>query len=587
MERKMEDRVMELMTQLESIHLHRPSDLHHSTSSKTQNTNSFSENLLQDYGSERCSKSLRSSFVEDSYPSNGLTTTCNQEGWEMRWTAGYGRYLITSRNITAGEVIFREKPLLLVPKVASDPLCLACLKTLDHKGCRCSTCGILLCSPDCPGGSHGAQECCLLSRLGLKSAPLNGRDVKELHALVGPLRALLLATESSAAREALSLLQSHKEKRMKLPIGRFVEDRIVKTLRSRLGLKVESEIIHHLCGVLDTNAFEVTLENGGRARAISVLASFLNHSCLPNAQRWYTQGHMTVRASVDILKGSPILINYTQTLWGTIARATHLSSCKMFTCQCKRCLDPMELGSHMSSVACRECQEMMTPPETPRRPWLCPNCGTSTDGSAIEALVRAGAVALGRLTSDDLQGMTSSLTHFSRMLGQNHYIVAQVKYALVQAIMKRPLKDVNFTDLAQVVDLTKELLKLAACIEPGLTRFRGLLLYDQTRAEAEVIDRCSSSRGDTNPEVRDSSLKDITASNPTETSTNPLQTLLYQAAECEYILQYDPLLQEVMELTRQLRWRMESDGSVMTSNATPGSNPGRHCGASKSHSSLE
>lgn len=427
---------MALKTPLES--LHRPSGLHYTTRSKGHDGYTFSDCLRQEYSSERFSKSLRSSFVEDNYQTTG--SSGSHESWEARWEACYGRYLVASRDIVTGEVIFQEEPLLVVPKAGSEPACLACLKTLNHEKCWCSLCGAPLCSPGCPGGSHGAQECSLLSRLGFGAAPLSEVDVRDLNALLGPLRAILLIEESSAAKEAFFALQSHKERRLKLPIGRFVDEHIVKKFKTRLGLDVDPEVIRHLCGVLDTNAFEVGLENGSRGRAVFVKASLLNHSCLPNAQRWFLQGKMTLRASLDIPKGAPILINYTQALWGTHARATHLSRCKMFTCKCKRCLDPMELGSHMSSIACRECQGFMVPPNDPQSPWQCQTCGTGVNASAIEAMVRAGAVALSHLTSGDLHDLTSSLSHLSRMLGHTHYIVAQVKYALVQAVMNHPLK---------------------------------------------------------------------------------------------------------------------------------------------------
>ncbi|XP_042235023.1 SET domain-containing protein SmydA-8-like [Homarus americanus] len=457
----------------------------------------------------------------------------------IRWSPLYGRYLVAGRDIAAGEVILQEQPLLIVPKAGSEPTCLACMKPLKHDWFGCNKCSGPMCSPHCDGNCHGTEECNLLRRLSLKEAPQVEILIKELSIILGPLRALLLIERSPAVKNIFLAFQSHKDERKKMQIGRFVEH-IAAVMHTHLGLDLKSEAIHHLCGVLDTNAFEVTLDNIRRGRAIFVAASMMNHSCIPNAQRWYSDGKMTVRAAIDIPKGAPVLINYTQALWGTRARNAHLSGCKMFTCQCKRCSDPTELGTHMSSVPCRECSSNTMPPSDPRSPWKCQVCGTSTSASAIEAMVRAAAVALSRMSRDDAEAITSTLSHLSRMLGNTHYVVAQVKYVFVQTIMKLPLKGVSSADLTRVLEVTTELMKLTAWVEPGVTRFRGLLLYDQTRVLVELLERNMAGEEEASH---------LTAASHPHTA----QALLSQAAECAHLLQYDPLLLDVMQLIQELR----------------------------------
>ncbi|KAK3872287.1 hypothetical protein Pcinc_022620 [Petrolisthes cinctipes] len=428
-------------------------------------------------------------------PLHHITTIHDHQKMDIKWTPHYGRYMVASRDISAGEVLLREAPLLVLPKLDSNPTCLSCLKRLKHEDwCGCGGCGGPLCHPHCPGSNHMAEECSLLRRLDLRKAPHIDALLKELNILIGPLRLLLLMQESLSARDILLSLESHKEKRPKMAIGNFIQEYILGGLRSRLGLEVNPDTVHHVCGILDTNAFEVSLDEGDRGRALCVLASMMNHSCLPNAQRWYSEGQIVVQASRDIAEGCPILINYTQTLWGTQARATHLSTFKMFLCKCERCADPTELGSHLSSVRCRECDDdLLVPLAESRDHWRCRGCGVGVDSGTVEIMVRAGAGALSKLREADITTASLILEHLKKVLGHSHYMVMQAKQALLHAIvMNSKLQDLASEDLKKAVYLSQDLLDLTFLVEPGLTRLRGLLLYLLAEAHTELLGRGES-----------------------------------------------------------------------------------------------
>lgn len=51
-------------------------------------------------------------------------------------------------------------------------------------------------------------------------------------------------------------------------------------------------------------------------------------------------------------RGTDITTMYTHMLWTTQARREHLRNTKYFSCQCQRCADPMELGTHISALRC-------------------------------------------------------------------------------------------------------------------------------------------------------------------------------------------------------------------------------------------
>lgn len=66
------------------------------------------------------------------------------------------RYLVSSRDLKAGEMVLREQPLMVGPRVDSLPACLECLTLLYPTLSRCPTCQV---APLCAQCSHTPIEC--------------------------------------------------------------------------------------------------------------------------------------------------------------------------------------------------------------------------------------------------------------------------------------------------------------------------------------------------------------------------------------------------------------------------------------------
>lgn len=62
-----------------------------------------------------------------------------------------------------------------------------------------------------------------------------------------------------------------------------------------------------------------------------------------------------VRTAVAVTKGATLFTSYAHTLDPTLLRREHLHLSKFFECDCARCADPTELGTHMSSLKCTKC----------------------------------------------------------------------------------------------------------------------------------------------------------------------------------------------------------------------------------------
>lgn len=81
-----------------------------------------------------------------------------------------------------------------------------------------------------------------------------------------------------------------------------------------------TELVQHVCGVLDVNSFEVRggmglSGQGMRLRGVYTEAALMAHDCVDNVHLSVDDNFvMTVRASIDIPRGQPILYNYTDPL---------------------------------------------------------------------------------------------------------------------------------------------------------------------------------------------------------------------------------------------------------------------------------
>ena len=85
---------------------------------------------------------------------------------------------------------------------------------------------------------------------------------------------------------------------------------------------------------------------------------------------------MLVDATVHIEDGEQILTSYKNPLLGSVSRRTHFPRIWYFDCECRRCCDPRELGSHMSTIRCLMCPGMMVPshPLSYHSPSQCDQC---------------------------------------------------------------------------------------------------------------------------------------------------------------------------------------------------------------------
>ncbi|XP_049799871.1 SET domain-containing protein SmydA-8-like [Schistocerca nitens] len=374
-----------------------------------------------------------------------------------------GRYLVATRDLKAGELLLKEQPVAVGPRAGGgrSPLCLGCWRRLPAPPPTCPRCSA---APLCPGGS--CQH-----------------DDSEL-----PLRCLLLAAARPDNWRQLLQLEAHAERRGPgTAVWSHNDATVVQPLKEAGLLRESEETCQRVCGVLDVNSFEVRAPHGGhdQLRAVYARAALMAHDCVANTHLAVDDNFvMTVHAALPIPKGAAVCFNYTNVLQGTAERREHLLEGKYFECGCARCRDPTELGTHLSSLRCPRCRKgLVCALQDQPNVWRCCDCGRSFCGGmarcalwcardAVEAALEA-AEAEGE--SGGARVLEAALRRLGRSLAPDHA-------AATGAQLPRKL-------LARQVQLCRGLLPLLAVVEPGISRLRGIALYELQGPLAELARR--------------------------------------------------------------------------------------------------
>lgn len=410
-----------------------------------------------------------------------------------------GRYLVATRDLKPGEMVISETPLVLGPRAVTIPLCLACYKPADGKF-SCPKCGWPMCNPGCAKSQVHEPECVLTASRGSPlQMPSNCYNKPHpIYEVVTILRCLYLKQASLPKWKKLRELEAHEEPRKK--DGRFDKDMstMVRVIREFLRIPdtvFSDQEILDVCGVLLVNAHEVPFPiTQVPVQALYANISLLEHSCINNASKHFDGDfRVVVRAAVNIKKGEHISINYSEPTWGTANRQLHLAETKYFTCKCARCRDPTELDTMFSSIRCPQCtaeQGGYLVPTDPgagpgsRADWTCIVCNKTQPHSFVDAVVQSIGEELVMLEKGSIEACQAFIRKHSQNLHPNHYYLQDIKLALCQMIGQsatgqgHEIFNLSEKELVYKQKIGLELLEVANRISPGISRLRGVILYE-------------------------------------------------------------------------------------------------------------
>ncbi|XP_075168852.1 SET domain-containing protein SmydA-8-like isoform X2 [Haematobia irritans] len=326
--------------------------------------------------------------------------------------------------------------------------------------------------------------------------------LKKYPGTYGLLKCLLLYEnpESREYFEAMVRMQSHLEKRRKSIIWQEHSKEIIQPLIESNILKgleiidrLNEDFLQHICGIWDVNSYEIRAPDSGAMRGLYLNASMIAHNCQPNSNQAIDgQYQMKIYANRDIAKEATITVSYTNVLLGTEERQHILHEGKYFLCTCERCEDPTELGSHMSSLICRQCagrnDEGYVVRDRTAHTWKCLKCSHIVNPEQVENILEKAKEELYH-SMDDLRRLEYLLVKLNSLLHRNHYIIVDIKQNIaniLRSIIRSSLQRPGRRLYERKIGLCQELVMLLHIIQPGVSRLKAIALYEMATASAEL-----------------------------------------------------------------------------------------------------
>ncbi|XP_014098807.1 SET domain-containing protein SmydA-8 isoform X1 [Bactrocera oleae] len=420
----------------------------------------------------------------------------------VRRNSLYGRYLIAESDTKANELLVEELPLVHGPKCNGPIVCLECYAPLNLESLsdqRCSKCNWPLCSNCSDRGAsyHYSWECSVFSQAKAKFylVQCDAKGCPQLDCIT--VLRVLLAKESDPDRweREIAPMEYHNEERRKMVDvwnADFVN--IAQYLRGpcRLAERFSEYLIMQTVGILEVNAFEARTTLGYTLRCLYPITGILAHNCVPNTFRTIhpSEGFkIRLRAMCNLDEGQQLQHSYTYTLNGTSQRQEHLKTGKFFTCECKRCKDPTELGTNFSTFKCSKCEDgwlLSTNPLDSSCCWKCTLCTFQTSNNAIQKALSVIQSEVATLQAMDpspqkLQETEKLMRKYRVVLHPLHFIQIGLRQNLIEMygrVAEYELSELPDVMLEHKEELCRQVLHVLDVFEPGLSRARAMILYD-------------------------------------------------------------------------------------------------------------
>ncbi|XP_044006952.1 SET domain-containing protein SmydA-8-like [Aphidius gifuensis] len=401
-----------------------------------------------------------------------------------------GRHYIATRKLKQGEIIVKElKALISGPQFGTFPVCLGCYDILSADNSKaCDKCGWPLCK-NCK--DHGEECEFTINYRGEKVVISDFGLPHPTYKCICVVRALALRKSDPNAYQKLMNLQGNYNE--DIATEEFIE--VANFVKRFFKIEdIDVKEIAKIVGILQINGHEVPTTEPHHV-AVYDIASYFEHNCQANCSKSFTNdGGIIIKTALPISKGEHITMCYTDPLWGVTNRRHHLKQTKYFDCNCERCQDPTEFGTHFNSLKCTngDCGGSMLPStfliiDKNKPDYVCQKCKTSLSVDNVEDKLEKIGIELAEMKKNDIEVCKKFLNKYSKQLHDNHYYMVDVKMALSQIIGLQDggLPAVNDDIINEKISLCKKLDELIQILAPAENRIRGLLLYEAHAAIAE------------------------------------------------------------------------------------------------------
>ena len=344
--------------------------------------------------------------------------------WRVGMVEGAGRGLFASRNISAGEVVLKDWPVVEGPLPdAGDHVCVVCLG--GEEVVQCSLCTLPVCKGRQRGCSNQHKKECdvMVEKPDIKTI---SRD--HLYTIVAVLRLLWEMERDPNMRQLLEPLMDHKETIM-MDEGKQV---VVRFLTTR---NHDEELVWRCLGLLQTNGVTSHSSSGvATGHGLYPVFSITNHHCIANTRHATRDDTFCLLAVVEIKAGQEITTCYKSSSLGSIVRRPPFRQLWNFDCSCSRCSDPTELGTQASAIKCPDsrCPGHCLPVECLNytSDWKCDKCSKLlTADQAID--ITETVQKLYKQGGNGVEDLEKTLEKIQDKVHSRHYIAMQVKRMLM------------------------------------------------------------------------------------------------------------------------------------------------------------
>jgi len=270
----------------------------------------------------------------------------------------------------------------------------------------------------------------------------------------------------------------HNEDRVKDPeLWNLYRDNVNKYLKI-CGQEFSDEDVDRAVGLLWTNSFACA---SGGGQAIFPTFSFASHSCQPNcAHSVFPNKTLALQAKDTIKAGEEFTISYISTLQGLLKRRAKLRDKWFFECSCARCKDPLEGGSHASTLLCQVCKTpdaFVTSSNSldPKAHWNCSKCPQKLQPEDINKVENRIAETMQTLSPSSMAEFESFLEDASLEVHPSHYLMLLLKRHLI-GLYNVCLMSLDLEDLERVESYCKCVDDSYQIIDPGYQKDRGSVL---------------------------------------------------------------------------------------------------------------
>lgn len=274
----------------------------------------------------------------------------------------------------------------------------------------------------------------------------------------------------------------------------------------RNSYKITAEILHRICGIIDTNALEIRLAQGTELNALYGETYKMEHSCTPNTKHTFTLSpkdrkdlyKISIKAVVPIVKDHHISTMYSHALWGTQARRQHLKDTKYFSCKCQRCSDPTELGTYLSAMKClgdgtKPCDGIHLPenPIDDETDWVCSKCSVKISNSQVNMVISQMGEEVENvlMIGGSVTTLENLLCRLSTFLHPNHYHLYSIKHSLIQLYGRQP-GYISHEILNKKIKMCRDLIAITKSLDPGNARLSLYYSILQHELHSALVTKC-------------------------------------------------------------------------------------------------